>query len=125
MEIRITIPDSSSLENMSRSISLEKESLLRNNADRLPQDCSVVWNRILKHLQMRSTVLTYSAWFSYLEPDYIDYVEKRLVLKTEADFVRQVIRQKYWDLLQDVVTDVLGAGYEAHIVLNCPEQEDA
>lgn len=124
MEIRITIPDDSRLENLLLSISLEKERVLRNYSDSLQQDCRTIWNRILKHLQMRSTVVTYATWFSCLEPDYIDYVEKRLVLKTEAECVRHVIRQKYWDLLQDAVTDVLGVGYEAHIVLDCLEQED-
>ena len=121
MEIRITIPDNSSLENLFLSVSLEKARLLRDNADSLPQDCRTIWNRILKHLQMRSTVVTYTTWFSCLEPGYIDYGGKRLVLKTESDFVRQAIRQKYWDLLQDAVTDVLGAGYVVHIVLDCSE----
>ena len=124
MEIRITIPDDISLKNVLLSVSLEKARLLRHNADSIEQDCYTIWNRILKHLQIRSTVVTYGTWFSCLEPDCIDYVEKRLVLKTEADFTRQVIRQKYWNLLQDAVTDVLGVGYEAHIVLDCPEQED-
>lgn len=124
MEIRVTIPDNSSLEKLLLSVCLERGTLLRENADTLPQDCSTIWNRILKYLQMRSTVVTYVTWFSCLELDYIDHGEKRLVLKTESDCVRQTIRQKYWDLLQDAVTDVLGAGYAVHIVLDCSEQED-
>jgi len=125
MEIRITIPITDGVDRISMMLNLQTpDQMQMKNMNPLQDCCMDIWKKITNHLKAYSTALTYSAWLTYLEPEYIDHEEKLLVLKTQSDFVRQVVRTKYWNLLQDAAADILGPEYEVKILLESVKRKD-
>ena len=73
------------------------------------------WQDILCVLRRYTTPVSFDTWLSPLVPVSIDDDIRLLTLKTENDFVRRIVKERYQEILREAAKAVLGAEYRIEI----------
>lgn len=73
------------------------------------------WQDILYVLRRYTTPVSFDTWLKPLEPVGIDDDIRLLTLKTDNDFVRRVVKERYPEILREAAKAVLGAEYRIEL----------
>ena len=80
-----------------------------------------IWSAILEQLSQKLTPTTIKAWFADCRP--VEIEDSRLVLCTKSDFKRDIIRDRYSDIVKEILADLFSSKFEL-LVLTDEELPD-
>ena len=80
-----------------------------------------IWSAILEQLSRKLTPTTIKAWFADCRP--VEIEDSRLVLCTKSDFKRDIIRDRYSDIVKEILADLFSSKFEL-LVLTDEELPD-
>lgn len=74
-----------------------------------------IWNQILALIEPEVTNVAFSTWFKDINPIMLDGTT--LTLSVSNDLILSTIKRRYFDLIQNALTAVLGEGYQINLVV--------
>ena len=74
-----------------------------------------IWNQILALIEPEVTNVAFSTWFKDTNPIMLDGTT--LTLSVSNDLILSTIKRRYFDLIQNALTAVLGEGYQINLVV--------
>lgn len=74
-----------------------------------------IWNQILALIEPEVTNVAFSTWFKDINPIMLNGTT--LTLSVSNDLILSTIKRRYFDLIQNALTAVLGEGYQINLVV--------
>ena len=80
-----------------------------------------VWAKVLSHMEERLGAVTVSAWFD--DAEVVELNEEHLILFSDSDFRRDIIRQRCTDYIQDALKEIFNS--DAKLIVFGKKELDA
>ena len=80
-----------------------------------------VWAKVLNHMEERLGSVTVSAWFD--DAEVVELNEEHLILFSDSDFRRDIIRQRCTDYIQDALKEIFNS--DAKLIVFGKQELDA
>ena len=80
-----------------------------------------VWAKVLSHMEERLGSVTVSAWFD--DAEVVELNEEHLILFSDSDFRRDIIRQRCTDYIQDALKEIFNS--DAKLIVFGKKELDA
>ena len=69
-----------------------------------------IWQMILEQLSQKLTPTTIKAWFADCRP--VEIEDKRLVICTKSDFKRDILRDRYSEIVKEILSDLFSSSFD-------------
>ena len=69
-----------------------------------------IWKVVLEQLSQKLTPTTIKAWFADCRP--VEIENSRLVICTKSDFKRDIIKDRYSEIVQEILSDLFSSKFE-------------
>ncbi len=79
------------------------------------QDVTQIWDKILKLIEPEVTEIAFTTWFKDIRPISAD--NEFITLSVSNDLILSSIKRRYFDLIKNAVSAVLGDKYDINIVI--------